>query len=89
MRNKIIDILTNLSDNPGHDIRLPRREAELVADKLLNALGTVAFICDRKACNKCDNDTCHHTLDIHHAKNFGEWVPGKFFEYPRPESRDA
>lgn len=88
MRNKIIDILTNLSDNPGHDIRLPRREAELIADKLLNAFGTVAFICDGKACKKCSS-YCHHTLDINHAKNFGVWLPGKYFEIPeRPFSKE-
>ena len=31
--------------------------------------GTIFYICDRKACDKC-NDFCFHTSDITHAKNF-------------------
>lgn len=31
--------------------------------------GTIFYICDRKACDKC-NEFCFHTTDITHAKNF-------------------
>lgn len=31
--------------------------------------GTIFYICDRKACDKC-NEFCFHTSDITHAKNF-------------------
>lgn len=30
----------------------------------------VFYICDRKACNPCDNPDCKHTPKIEHAKNF-------------------
>lgn len=30
----------------------------------------VFYICDRKACDPCNNPDCKHTLDIKHAKNF-------------------
>ena len=30
----------------------------------------VFYICDRKACNPCDNPECKHTTKIEHAKNF-------------------
>lgn len=29
----------------------------------------IAYICDRKKCENC-NDYCHHTTDIEHAVNF-------------------
>lgn len=37
-----------------------------VADKIIKK---VLYICDRRACNKC-NPECMHTNDISHAKNF-------------------
>lgn len=30
---------------------------------------TIFYICDRKACDRC-NEFCFHTTDITHAKNF-------------------
>lgn len=30
----------------------------------------VFYICDRKACDPCDNPDCKHTHKIEHAKNF-------------------
>lgn len=30
----------------------------------------VFYICDRKACDSCDNPNCKHTHKIEHAKNF-------------------
>lgn len=29
----------------------------------------IAYICDRKRCERCSPE-CHHTTDIHHAVNF-------------------
>ena len=37
-----------------------------VTDKIIKK---VLYICDRRACNKCDPE-CIHTSDISHAKNF-------------------
>lgn len=30
---------------------------------------SVLYICDKRACNSC-NEPCEHTTDIRHAKNF-------------------
>lgn len=30
----------------------------------------VAYECDRLACDNCHPETCSHTTDIRHAKNF-------------------
>ena len=30
----------------------------------------VMYLCDRKACVRCDNPECHYTVDIRHAVNF-------------------
>ncbi len=32
---------------------------------------SIAYVCDRKACEKC-NEMCNHTCDIRHAVNFEE-----------------
>lgn len=37
-----------------------------VTDKIIKK---VLYICDRRACNKCDPE-CMHTSDISHAKDF-------------------
>lgn len=40
----------------------------------------VSYLCDRRYCSEgCNNPDCHHTEDIHHAKNFvcvevGKWM---------------
>ena len=39
----------------------------------------VVFICDRRACSKC-NPECHLTDDIRHAKNFQVGPNGIFEE---------
>ena len=82
MKNRIIDILTKPIDHVGRDIILPRREAELIAEKLVKALGEVAYVCDRKACKVCSSEDgfCYHTTDIHHAENFTYIGEGKFAE---------
>lgn len=30
----------------------------------------IAYLCDRMACDNCHPETCSHTTDIRHAKNF-------------------
>lgn len=30
----------------------------------------IAYLCDRHACPNCHPETCSHTTDIRHAKNF-------------------
>ena len=80
MKKRIVDILANMSDQVcGRDIILPRREAEIIADKLIDALGDIVYVCDGGACENCGID-CNHTHDIRHAKNFTEVAPGKFME---------
>lgn len=56
----------------------------------------VFYICDRNACNPCDNPDCKHTLDIQHAKNFKSNAElGKnngyhdYWEQEEPEIRDG
>lgn len=97
MKNRIIDILANPIEGVGRDIILPRREAEIIAEKLVNALGDIAYICDEKACDGCGGVVrdCYHTTDIRHAKNFVELPGGKFIEHSevmpfkdRKEARD-
>lgn len=42
---------------------------------------TIYFVCDKKSCGEeCKNPDCHHTSDIHHAKNFHEDVDGVYVE---------
>lgn len=46
--------------------------------KLLNKLrnarqrkkAEVLYLCDRKACEKCNPGLCRHTTDVNHAENF-------------------
>lgn len=43
----------------------------------------VAYLCDHKACEKgchCDSNTCNHTLDISHARNFERVDEDKWIE---------
>lgn len=41
----------------------------------------VAYLCDQKACKVgSDCSTCHHTLDIRHAKNFWKMDEAKYME---------
>jgi hypothetical protein len=51
------------------------------------AKASAVYICDRKACTKCDNPVCYHTDDVRHAKNF-EPVPGASNLYRERMSRD-
>lgn len=39
----------------------------------------VFFICDRRACEKCNPD-CNFTTDIQHAKNFEVTQDGDYME---------
>lgn len=40
----------------------------------------VAYICDRKFCEKCDNPECNHCFDIRHAKNFECIADNEYWE---------
>lgn len=47
---------------------------------------SVAYLCDRHACDKCVNThetLCCHTTDIRHALDFEERAPGKFMQKER------
>lgn len=46
---------------------------------LKNEQPKIAFECDRRDCDRCDNAECHHTSNIRHAKNF-ELVGDVFVE---------
>lgn len=49
--------------------------------------GKIFYLCDGLACDKCDNDLCHHTSDIRHAKNFRQVQDGTFWEVCDDEAR--
>lgn len=41
----------------------------------------VSYLCDGRYCSDgCTNTDCHHTEDIHHAKNFKCVEDGKWME---------
>lgn len=40
------------------------------------------YLCDRKACAKC-NSECRHTDGISHAKNFAVEIDGSYWEQER------
>lgn len=46
---------------------------------LKNERPKIAFECDRRDCDRCNNSDCHHTVNIRHAKNF-ELVGDVFVE---------
>lgn len=64
--------------------RLGISETEVIQNALKSYENTlvadVAYVCDGRVCDLCSYSECHHTLDIHHAKNFTETEPGKFME---------
>lgn len=42
----------------------------------------ILFLCDRKACGEtCPNESCSHTGDIRHAKNFDAVTVGDIVDY--------
>jgi hypothetical protein len=43
----------------------------------------ILYLCDRRACEKCENPECHHTEDISHATSFEKNGNGDFFEVPK------
>ena len=47
----------------------------------------VLYLCDRKACDPCDNPDCHRTYDIRHALNF-ERVQGSTYLWVEKETSD-
>lgn len=52
-------------------------------------MSEIFYICDRKACEVC-NDICHHTTDITHAKNFiKNTIPTDPIEYDYWETNEA
>ena len=60
-----------------------KARVETVEKKYLSFLSDipqVAYICDRKACTICDGECCHHTVDIHHARNFECKAENKYME---------
>ena len=87
-KNEAIDILytelVNLHDTRSSDKNTNDMIAAL--EMAIESLKTnVAYICDGDACFECGQEfvrDCHHTTDIHHAKNFEEVSPGAdvFFE---------
>lgn len=40
----------------------------------------VAYICDRKFCEECNNPDCHHCFDITHARNFEFVAENEYWE---------
>ena len=40
----------------------------------------VAYICNRKFCEKCDNPECNHVFDIRYAKNFECIADNEYWE---------
>lgn len=44
----------------------------------------IAYLCDRKECEVCNNMDCMHTLNIEHAVNFTKACDGKYMESIRP-----
>lgn len=88
-KNQLIDILTNTylpimrgKDTVG-EYHITHSAAEKLADALIDngvLLPTIAYVCDGKSCETCPGLECHHTIDIHHAKNFTEIEPGRFME---------
>lgn len=40
----------------------------------------VAYICDHKSCDKCNNPECNHTFDIRHARNFEFVADNEYIE---------
>ena len=40
----------------------------------------VAYLCDQKYCELCENPDCKHTLDITHAVNFEKFENNKYME---------
>lgn len=46
----------------------------------------IAYLCDRHACEICDNPECNHTFEIEHAVNFKQFSPGNWIE-EHPEKR--
>lgn len=49
----------------------------------------VAYICDGKACTRCDNPDCKHTVDIRHARNFERGAENKYAEKERDYQKFA
>ena len=43
----------------------------------------IAYLCDRHACEICDNPDCNHTFEIEHAVNFKCFSPGNYIEEPK------
>ena len=54
-------------------------------DHLREITPRVAYICDRKFCEKCDNPDCHHVFDIRHARNFECIADNEYFEKEETE----
>lgn len=44
----------------------------------------VAYLCDKKECEVCDNPECMHTLDIEHATSFYKVGDDRYMEHFRP-----
>ena len=43
----------------------------------------IAYLCDRHACEICDNPDCNHTFEVEHAVNFKCFSPGNYIEEPK------
>ena len=49
----------------------------------------IAFLCDRRACEKCSFPTCKHTLNINHAENFKKEETVTYIEKERSKTNDT
>lgn len=72
--NRICDLSKRLCISETEVLQRALKCFEYVLDN------EVAYVCDGKKCETCPGLECHHTLDIHHAKNFTEIEPGRFME---------
>lgn len=68
-------------DNPIEDLAFTKsmNSARNASDLPVIEDPKVLFLCDRRACEKCNPD-CTHTTDITHAADFATTVHGDFFQ---------
>ena len=61
---------------------MERREP--ISKESMKQKKTVLYLCDRRACNPCHNEYCHHTND-----NFGMLYPDTYVEKAPDEKEDT
>ena len=65
--------------------RLSDNEQDAYVEELImmkHRRQTILYLCDGRACplESCDEQNCHHTSDITHAKHFKKVGPSRFVE---------